>query len=173
MAITRLALEAALRAAAGNLVALAAEPAVRPLGYTPPDVAATGSNPTWTDAIQYAALKLGAVPASPGAIADADLAALPDAQFVACAELAEFRALATALSNFVRPNEQAQDRRQDWASVLQNARSRRDFLAAQYAAYLLAFPVSSTVTGVYPDRFPRRAACAANRASGGALPPYE
>jgi hypothetical protein len=139
-AITRAMVEAEVARDAGALLAFLGE-------------AASAPNPFLSGPIAAALLALGVVPADPSNPVDADFAAIDPARFRTLVRLASYWTIDRALGNVFRPNEQAQDRRQEWGTLVSAFQRRLDSMALELAVYL-SVTENPACAATPPLRFP-------------------
>lgn len=141
-AITRLALEGELAERVSGLMTFVGKSAT-----------ASGTNVSFGAAIGWATQLQGYQPATPGSVADSDLAGVPTTLFYPLADLAEYRLIESCLGNYLRPDELAQDRMQAWGKLREQFAARAKELALRYKV-ILNPRQAPTLVGPSCSRFP-------------------
>src|SRR4051812_38504892 len=95
------------------------------LAFVGKDVAVTASpNPTFNGPLAFALIQLGSPPADPGDVTDADLSGITAGQFSAVCDLAEVRALRSAIQNNTVVTGSLGPESNSWSNILDAMKER-------------------------------------------------
>lgn len=97
---------------------------------------ADGANRALGNAAWSACATLGYVPAIPGVVTDADLAAIPLTSYVTLKDLTQYYLLKNLLNSFAQPDQTSGNNKIQLDSMMQRFRVQMSDLQEQYGAYL-------------------------------------